>query len=262
MPADTLSVAGKVAIVTGSGRENGIGAAIARSLARNGASVALNYVSEETGPRAEALAKSIRDEYGVAVAVVRADVSTLEGARQIVAETLEKLGVGHVDILVNNAGMGPPLELTKVTPEQIRRPFEVNVYGSIYMTQEVVGQGKMPRGGRIVNIGSIASKIGPKELNLYGAAKAAQDSLTTSWAKELGKSRGITVNTIAPGHITTDLSATVPEVSVAVRKLQSGDDRIGKPEDISDVVAFIASEKSRWVTGKFISVDSGVLGSM
>lgn len=99
MPADTLSVAGKIAIVTGSGRENGIGAAIARGLARNGASVAIHYVSESVTPRAQALAQSIRDEYGVAVAVIQADVSTPEGAHKIVADTLQQLKADHIDIL-------------------------------------------------------------------------------------------------------------------------------------------------------------------
>lgn len=110
MPADTLSVAGKIAIVTGSGRENGIGAAIARALARNGASVAIHYVSEEVTPRAQALAQSIRDEHGVAVAVVQADVSTPEGANKIVAETLQQLGVDHIDIL----GKGIQLPLSRL----------------------------------------------------------------------------------------------------------------------------------------------------
>lgn len=99
MPADTLTLAGKVAIVTGSGRENGIGAAIARAFARNGASVTIHYVSESSTERARKTAQSIRDEFGVAVAVVQADVSTQEGAQKIVADTLKQLGVDHVDIL-------------------------------------------------------------------------------------------------------------------------------------------------------------------
>ncbi|KAI1779671.1 putative short-chain dehydrogenase [Hypoxylon cercidicola] len=261
MPADTLSVAGKVAIVTGSGRENGIGAAIAKGLARNGASVALHYVSEETGPRAQALAQSIRDEFGVGVAVVQADVSTPEGAHKIVAETLKQLNVEQIDILVNNAGTGIVKPLSEVDLETVQLQFGANVYGPIFVTQEAVNLGKMPRGGRIVNIGSIASKMGPAGLAVYGATKAAQDSLTASWAKELGQSRGITVNTVAPGPVTTDLSKDVPQVLDQLVKLQRIETRPATPEDIADAVLFIASEKARWVTAKYLALDAGILGT-
>ncbi|KAI4863406.1 putative short-chain dehydrogenase [Hypoxylon rubiginosum] len=261
MPADTLSVAGKIAIVTGSGRENGIGAAIARALARNGASVAIHYVSEEVTPRAQALAQSIRDEHGVAVAVVQADVSTPEGANKIVAETLQQLGVDHIDILVNNAGTGKMIPLTEVDYETIQRQFGANVYGPIFVTQAAVGLGKMPRGGRIINIGSVASKMGPAGLAIYGATKAAQDSLTASWARQLGHSHGITVNTIAPGPVDTDLTRSNPGVVEPLTKMQRMETRPGTVEEIADVVLFIASEKARWITAKYLAVDAGILGT-
>ncbi|XXG94327.1 hypothetical protein Hte_000581 [Hypoxylon texense] len=262
MPADTLSVAGKIAIVTGSGRENGIGAAIARGLARNGASVAIHYVSEDVTPRAQALAQSIRDEFGVAVAVVQADVSTPEGANKIVTETLKQLGVDHIDILVNNAGFGKVMPLTQVSEELILRQFGANVYGPIFVTQAAVNLGKMPRGGRIINIGSIASKLGPAGLAIYGAAKAAQDSLTASWARELGQTHGITVNTIAPGPVETDLTKNDPSVVGPLVALQRIETRPGTPEDIADAVLFLASEKARWITAKYLALDAGILGTM
>ncbi|KAI1381849.1 putative short-chain dehydrogenase [Hypoxylon crocopeplum] len=262
MPADTLSLAGKAAIVTGSGRENGIGAAIARALARNGASVAVHYVSERSAERALKTAQSIRDEFGVRVALVQADVSTPEGARKIVAQTLEQLKVDHVDILVNNAGAGGVMPLVEVDLATIQNVFGANVSGPIFLTQEVLALGKMPRGGRVINIGSIASKLGPPGMALYAASKAAQDSLTASWAAELGRSHGITVNTVAPGPVMTDIIDEFPGVVEPLIAMQRGADHGAAPEDIADAVLLIASEKSRWITAKFIAVDAGVSGTM
>ncbi|KAI1462136.1 putative short-chain dehydrogenase [Annulohypoxylon moriforme] len=254
-------LAGKVAIVTGSGRPNGIGAAIAKALARNGVSVTINYVSEQSSKPAEEVAQSIRDEYGVGVALVQQDVSTPEGAQRIVAETMKQLGVDHIDILVNNAGLSIPGSLMNVKPEALEKSFAVMVYGPLYLTQAVVGLGKMPKGGRIINIGSIGTRTFPADLNVYSAAKAALETLTVLSAGELGRSRGITVNTLAPGPIATDIVAKSPEVAAALVAQQRGSDHIGTPQDMADVVLLIASEKSRWLTAKNISVDSGILGN-
>ncbi|KAL7628994.1 hypothetical protein AAE478_000512 [Parahypoxylon ruwenzoriense] len=261
MPADNLSLAGKVAIVTGSGRENGIGAAIARALARNGASVAIHYVSESSAQRARETAQSIRDGFGVGVALVQADVATPEGAQRIVAETLEALGVDHVDILVNNAGAAIFSSLVESAPEPITFLFGVNVLGPLYLTQAVVKLGKMPRGGRIINIGSMSSKMGVPDLGIYCATKAAQDSLTTSWAGELGRTHGITVNTLAPGPAITDMISIAPEKIQLLVDQQRGADHAAVPEDIADAVLLIASEKSRWVTAQYIAVDAGITGT-
>ncbi|KAI2618761.1 putative short-chain dehydrogenase [Hypoxylon sp. NC1633] len=262
MPADTLSLAGKVAIITGSGRENGIGAGIATALARNGASVAIHYVSESSAARARATAQSIRDDFGVGAALVQADVSTPEGAKKIVAETLAQLGVDHIDILVNNAGVGIVKPLLDFTPEEIQYTFGPSVFGSFYMTQAAVSQGKMPRGGRVVNIGSVASKLGPAMMAFYGAAKAAQDSLTASWAGELGKSHGITFNTIAPGPVTTDIIAGFPGVVDQMVALQRGADHAATPKEIADAVLLLVSEQSRWITAQYISASAGIVGTI
>ncbi|KAK6948612.1 hypothetical protein Daesc_010382 [Daldinia eschscholtzii] len=276
--ADSFSLAGKVAIVTGSARENGIGAATARALARNGAYVAINYVSESSAQGAYEVAQSIRDEYGVRTACVQGDVSMPKGSRKIVVETMEQLGVNHIDILagtqeklvwinsrlyllVNNAGYAVTRLLRETDFELCQCTFATNVYGQLFMTQAAIDLGRMPPGGRIINIGSIASKIQNPLIGIYAASKAAQDSLTTSWAGELGRTHGITVNTVAPGPVVTDITKDSPEVLDPLVRLQRGTGRRGAPEDIADVVLLLASEKSRWITGQFIAADAGITGS-
>ncbi|KAK6844710.1 hypothetical protein PG995_014820 [Apiospora arundinis] len=271
MTVDTLDLSGKVAIVTGSGRENGIGAAIARALARNGASVAIHYVSESTKPRAEKLAANIRKEFGAQVAVIQGPIEKLETAQDIVSKTLQAFNATSIDILVNNAGIAGPEDLLSATPEMLEAYFGVNVFGPLYMIQAVVGAGKMPRGGRIINIGSIASKMGLQVASIYAAAKAAQDSMTASWAGELGHSRGITVNTVAPGHVPTDITARANEkapggdletLQTALLASTRAAPRHGTVEDIVDAVLLLASEKSRWISAQWVSVSGGVTGTM
>lgn len=178
MTPDTLSLAGKVAIVTGSGRENGIGAAIAIALSRNGAAVVINYVSESSEARAAGVAKTIQAAGGQAI-VVKAGVNTSEGANHLVQETLKRFKTDHIDILGKPMGVSCPM-LTA---------FGVNVYGTIFLVQAAVPH--MPRGGRIINISSVASKLGLDFLSIYGASKAALDSLSYAWAKEVSDDTGL-----------------------------------------------------------------------
>ncbi|KAK4952939.1 hypothetical protein LTR10_008642 [Elasticomyces elasticus] len=288
MPADTLSLAGKTALVTGSGRETGIGAAIARAFARNGASVAIHYVSEDSKARAEKVALDISKEFGTKATVVQGGIENEETAKRMVEQVLKVLGVDHIDILgmafrrdvnahetdrpcilVNNAGAARNTPLLEVKQEQLEYEFSVNVFGVVYMTQAVVGVGRMPKGGRIINIGSIASKmlISPP---VYSASKAAMDALTTLWAGELGKSHGITVNTLAPGPIPTDMSKeylVAPDGSPTALQLSMYEqtraaNRLGSVEDLADATLLLVSEKSRWITAQFISVSGGVTGTM
>ncbi|KAK8038441.1 hypothetical protein PG993_006852 [Apiospora rasikravindrae] len=269
MPADTLALDGKVAIVTGSGRENGIGAGIARALARNGASVAIHYVSESTKPRAEKLAAEISKELDAKTAVVQGAVEEPGTADRIVQETLKAFHADSVDILVNNAGTGTIDGLMDATPKLLNDAFGVNVYGTLYMSQAVVGTGKMPQGGRIINVGSISSKTGPNQTGIYAAAKAAQDSMTTSLAGELGVSRGITVNSVGPGPVLTDLAKPVLQPDGNAGSFQESlvsrtraAARVGTVEDIADAVLLLVSEKSRWITAQWISVSGGITGSI
>ncbi|KAK7753652.1 hypothetical protein SLS62_004274 [Diatrype stigma] len=131
MAPETLSLAGKVAIVTGAGREPGIGAGIASALARNSAAVMVNYVSDSTTPKAAALAERLRNEYGARVATVQADITTPEGAAKLAEETLKAFETDHIDILVNNAGHNLPGSTLEAPLEDIDKQFSVNVYGAI-----------------------------------------------------------------------------------------------------------------------------------
>jgi NAD(P)-dependent dehydrogenase (short-subunit alcohol dehydrogenase family) len=221
MAADTLSLAGKVAIITGSARENGIGAGIAKALARNGAAVTLNYVSESSAVRAENVAREIRDAGGKAI-VVGADISIIEDAQKLAQETLKHFGVDHIDILgkqiqnqgqrtlltdvVNNAGTGAFASSLTVSQEDIQRVFTVNVYGPLYLVQAVVPH--MPVGGRIINTSSVASKLGVSNLSVYGASKAALDSLTYTWAEE--------VNTTPFGSATADIPCSLVDLEASL----------------------------------------------
>ncbi|CAH0034316.1 unnamed protein product [Clonostachys rhizophaga] len=241
MSPDTLSLASKVAIVTGSGRENGIGAAIARALARNGAAVTIHYVSDSSASRAAKVAQGIRDNGGKAT-VVQADV-------------------------INNAGGNKLGRLLDVSPEELGWSFALNTFGPLYMAQAVVEQGKMPQGGRIINIGTAGSKMGASGLGSYLISKAALDSMTEILAQELGRTHDITVNTVAPGPVKTDLLMETNKVlgvdfTELLKAKQRGSDRLADPEDIADVVAWVASEKARWITAQFISASSGLTGTM
>ncbi|KAL8822308.1 MAG: hypothetical protein Q9191_006955 [Dirinaria sp. TL-2023a] len=265
MAPDDLSLAGKTALITGSGRENGVGAAIARAFARNGAAVALHYVSEGSKPRAEKVAADIARDSGNKTTVVHGSVRDYNATRQMVSQALEGLDTDHIDIL----GDGATQPLWKATPEHLESSFGVNVYGPIYLTQAVVNIGKMPRGGRIINIGTVVSKMGMAVAAVYAAAKAAQDSLTASWASELGFKHGITVNTLALGPVPTDTSKQYlvspeggpSEIHGAFVAMTRAEERVGTAEDVADAALLVASEKSRWITGQYISVSGGVTGT-
>ncbi|KAB5560054.1 short chain type dehydrogenase [Coniochaeta sp. 2T2.1] len=259
-PADTLSLAGKVAIITGSGRSKGIGAGIASTLSRNGCRVAINYVSDSTAAQAEEVVKRIEAHGGGGAVAIHADVSTPEGAARLVGETMKAFGVEGVDILVNNAATGFPGPATKASKESIEKTFAVNVYGPLFMVQAAVPV--MPRGGRIINIGSVGSKTGTPESAVYVASKAAMDALTFAMAKELGRGHGITINTVAPGPVPTD--SLPPHIEHAIHSalvpMTRAADRVGSVDDIADVVLLLASEKSRWLTGQYISASGGITG--
>ncbi|KAF5708747.1 3-oxoacyl-reductase [Fusarium globosum] len=260
MTTDSLSLQGMIAIVTGSGRENGIGAAIATTLARQGAAVTIHYVSDSVTDRAQAIANGIREDGGKA-AVVQASIETPEGAQYLVGETLRAFNTDHIDILVNNAGVPLFGETLAVTPKQISEVLDVNIKGTIFVAQAVIPL--IAPGGRIVNISSIASKLGDNYIPVYGASKAALDSLTWSWAKEAnqwGRSKGITVNAVAPGPVLTDAipAAIADEFQRPSIEMTRAANRAGTAKDIADAVLLLVSEKARWITGQYISVSGGV----
>ncbi|KAF6518643.1 hypothetical protein HZS61_017017 [Fusarium oxysporum f. sp. conglutinans] len=257
MAIDSLSLDGKIAIVTGSGRENGIGAAIAITLARNGAAVTIHYVSDSVTKRAHAVAQGIRADGGKA-AVVQTSIETPEGAQYLVNETLRAFNTDHIDILINNAGVPLFGETLAVNPQQLTGVLDVNIKGPIFVAQAVVPL--IAPGGRIVNISSIASKLGDNYIPVYGASKAALDSLTWSWAKEWGRSKGITVNGVAPGPVLTDAipAAIAEEFQRPSIEITRAANRAGTSKDIADAVLLLVSEKARWITGQYISVSVAV----
>ncbi|RKL28298.1 hypothetical protein BFJ72_g12529 [Fusarium proliferatum] len=238
MTIDSLSLHGKIAIVTGSGRENGIGAAIAMTLARQGAAVTIHYVSDSVTVRAQAIADGIREEGGKA-AVVQASIETPEGAQYLVGETLRAFNTDHIDILVNNAGVPLFGETLAVTPKQISEVLDVNIKGTIFVAQAVIPL--IAPGGRIVNISSIASKLGDNYI---------------PW----GRSKGITVNAVAPGPVLTDAipAAIADEFQRPSIEMTRAANRAGTTKDIADAVLLLVSEKARWITGQYISVSGGV----
>ncbi|OTA69253.1 NAD(P)-binding protein [Hypoxylon sp. EC38] len=257
-----LSFYGKVAIITGSGRPSGIGAAIAVALAVRGACVTINYVSDSSAPRAAELAESIRARGGKAT-VVRGDVGDPEVATKLVKETLAAFNTDKIDILtvnksttVNNAGIAPMTPTVEVTPEEMSSVFRTNVWGPLLLVQAALPY--MPRGGRIINISTCLSRMGLHS-PVYSASKAALDSLTYTWALEFGRKFGITVNAIAPGLTKTEICPPDdhPEVQrmLGLTRLEG---RMGTIEEIADAVVLIASPLSGWVTGQYISVSGGV----
>ncbi|KAI0017939.1 hypothetical protein F4780DRAFT_561209 [Xylariomycetidae sp. FL0641] len=265
MAPDTLSLANKVAIVTGSGREPGIGAGVAIALARNGAAVALNYKSDSTGPKATALAERLKSEFGVPVTTIQSDVTSDEGAKSLVDQTLKAFKTDKIDILINNAGCNLPGGTLDASVESIQTQFSINTFAAVFMVRAVVPH--MPRGGRVVNVSSVASKLGMKGIPFYSAAKAALDCLTYTWADEFGRSHGITFNSIGPGPVESDeqkkFARDNPDGFKAVQHLidiSRAEDRMGTMEDIADAVLLLVQEKSRWITGQHLSLSGGITG--
>ena len=220
-------LAGKVAVVTGASK--GIGAAIAKALAVEGAAVVVNYASSRAG--ADKVVAEITGNGGKAVAV-QADVAKKPDIERLFAET--KKAFGALDILVNNAGIYEFLPLEKITEDHFHKQFNVNVLGQILATQEAVKHFGAT-GGSIINISSVASTSAPAGGSVYSATKAAVDAVTKSLAKELGP-RKIRLNTINPGMVETEGLHSAGMVESDFRKqieAQTPLGRIGQPQDIA-----------------------------
>lgn len=242
-------LAGKVAVVTGASR--GIGAAIAERLAADGASVVVNYSRQREA--AEVVVARIRERGGRAQAVA-ADVTDRAQVRALFDETERLFGVP--DVLVNNAGVLAFAPLEAVDDAHFDGQFDVNVRGLLYATQEAAARfGE--RGGRVVNLSSVAAAGRIAGASVYSATKAAVDALTASLALELGP-RGIRVNAVAPGPVRTDMyqeSGLDAHRDALAARTPLG--RIGEPEDVANVVAHLASDDSGWVTGHVVPVAGG-----
>ncbi len=246
-----MRLEGKVALVTGASR--GIGREIALELAREGASVAVNYAGSE------AKALEVVDEIkamGQDAFAIQADVSNSESVNDMVKETIERFG--KLDILVNNAGITKDNLLMRMKESEWDDVININLKGVFLCTKAVTRQMMKQRSGRIINISSIVGVSGnPGQAN-YVAAKSGVIGLTKTTAKELS-SRGITVNAVAPGFITTDMTDKLNEDVKTEMLKQIPLARFGEPKDIARTVVFLASEDSAYMTGQTLQIDGGMV---
>jgi 3-oxoacyl-[acyl-carrier protein] reductase len=240
-----------VAVVTGASK--GIGAAIARSLAAEGASVVVNYASSKAG--ADAVVADIVAAGGKAFAV-GGDVSKAVAAQGIIDGAIQKFG--RIDILVNNSGVYEFAPIEAVTEESFHRQFNINVLGLLLTTQAAVKH--MGEGASIINIGSVVSGSTPPASAVYSATKGAVDAITGVLAKELG-ARKIRVNSINPGIVATEGTHSAGFIGSDFEKgliAQTPLGRVGRPSDIAAVAVFLASDDSAWITGEKILTGGGL----
>lgn len=240
-----------VAFITGTTR--GIGREIAITLAKNGFNIALNYRTQNE--ELENLKKEIESE-NVKCFAVQGDVSSFESAEEMVNKIIEKFG--KIDVLVNNAGITKDMLLMRMKKEDFESVIDVNLVGTFNVTKNVIPFMMKQRSGRIINISSVVGISGNAGQTNYSASKAGIIGFTKSLAKEVG-SRNILVNAVAPGFIETQMTDVLKdEVKEEIAK-QIPLKRMGTTQDVANVVKFLASEESSYITGQVIQVDGGML---
>lgn len=242
---------GKVAVVTGASK--GIGAAIAKALAAEGAAVVVNYASSRSG--ADAVVAAITAAGGKASAV-QGDVSKAADAQGIIEAAVETYG--RLDILVNNSGIYEFSPLEAITEEHFHRQFNVNVLGLLLTTQAAAKH--LGEGASIINVGSVVSRVTPPGSAVYTGTKGAVDAITGVLARELGPKK-IRVNTVNPGMVVTEGSQAAgfieSEMATGIVS-QTPLGRLGQPEDIARVVTFLASDDAGWLTGEQVLAGGGL----
>ncbi|MEK7730433.1 MAG: 3-oxoacyl-[acyl-carrier-protein] reductase [Planctomycetota bacterium] len=244
-----MMLEGKRAIVTGGSM--GIGASIAKELARQGANVAINYRKHDT--EAGQVVAEI-ESLGRKGLAIKADVANFADAQRMVDEVKEKFG--GLDILVNNAGINRDSVVWKMTEQQWDEVLDTNLKGYFNYIHAAVGIFREQKSGKIVNVTSINGLRGKFGQTNYSASKAGIIGLTKALARELGKSN-VNVNAVAPGLIETDMIKDAPDSvkEAALAEIVLG--RLGKPEEVAEVIAFLCSEAARHITGEVIRVDGG-----
>ncbi|MBN3907832.1 MAG: SDR family oxidoreductase [Nostoc sp. NMS1] len=243
------SIAGKVAIITGASR--GIGRAIALKLAGNGASIVVNYAGNAA--KAQEVVAEI-EKLGVEAIAIQADISKVPDIQRLFEQTLERFG--KVDILVNNAGIAFYKPITQVTEEDFDAIFAINVKGTFFACQQAAQH--LSEGGRIINFSSSTTVMMLPTYSAYVGTKGAVEQITRVLAKELG-AKAIAVNVISPGPTDTELfreGKTQEQIDHLSQMAAFG--KLGDVQEIADVVAFLASDEARWITGQNIRVNGGI----
>jgi 3-oxoacyl-[acyl-carrier protein] reductase len=241
----------KIAVVTGGSR--GIGAAIAKRLGAEGATVVVNYA--RSGKAADSVVESIKEAGGEGQAI-QADISKPGEVRTFIEAVAGQYG--RIDILVNNAGIAEFSPLEGVGEDHISRQFDLNVSGLLLTTRAAAAHFPAT-GGSVINISSVVSTRPLPNASAYSATKAAVDAITKSLARELG-ARNIRVNSVSPGPVETEMMASVADeatINHFLSRLSIA--RLGQPEDIANAVAFIASDEATWITGQSLGVDGGII---
>jgi 3-oxoacyl-[acyl-carrier protein] reductase len=244
-------LAGKVAVVTGASK--GIGAAIAKAFAAEGAAVVVNYMSGKDG--ADALVAAIAKAGGKAVAV-HGDVSKADQAKGVIEAAVKAFG--RLDVLVNNSGVYEFTPIEAVTEDQYRKMFDVNVLGVLLSTQAALKH--LGEGGSVINISSAVTSLLPPQSAVYAGTKGALDVITGVLAAELGP-RKIRVNAINPGIVETEGTQAAGFIGSEFEKnavAQTPLGRTGRPDDIATVAVFLASEDARWLTGEKLTASGGL----
>jgi len=238
----------KVALVTGGTR--GIGRAIVFDLVQNGAKVLFTYLQSDES--AGIILDEIKELKGEAEAI-KADVRLYDDAKRVVEETLSKFG--RLDILVNNAGIVKDKALMLMDPADWAEVINTNLTGYFNMSKASIVTMMKAKQGVIVNISSVAGVVGTARQVNYSSAKAGIIGLTKSLAKEVGP-YGIRVNAVAPGYIETDMTKDLKQKDDFIKKIPFG--RFGKPEEVANVVSFLASDDAKYITGQVVKVDGGL----
>jgi 3-oxoacyl-[acyl-carrier protein] reductase len=242
-------LSGKVAVVTGASK--GIGAAIAKALGAEGASVVVNYASSKAG--ADKVVAAITEKGGKAIAV-KADVSKAAEAKALIDDALKAFG--RLDVLVNNSGVYEFGSLEEITEESFHRMFNTNVLGLLLVSQAAAKH--LPEGGSVINVGSAVTRITPPNSAVYTATKGAVDAITGVLSREFGP-RKIRFNSINPGMVETEGTAGfIGSDFEKALAAQTPFGRVAQPDEIADIAVFLASRDSRWLTGETIIASGGL----